>query len=838
MAPIPVSFLHSPCREAIHRGWGEGGESTAAKPGEKNCPCEAWTVAALVSPGTQSSTRSTRPPSHREGCQAGKPRPGPPQSSKRCLALSAAAWLLLLTAQTLAQPDLTVVDIQTTPAQPTVGKPCLVTAVIRNQGNAAAGRSLMQLEITRLNGQGRLIELPGLAPGQTTAGSESLTFAILGTFTLCVTVDVFDAVAESSEANNRRCGSVTSEPTPAPDLVVTQVWTVPESPVEGQSYEIKAMIRNTGEVTASRERSGSIDCYFYQKGPGLTAVFEQVGGGLFDDLAPCQSVAVSSGPLTAPSTGSYSLKARADAANEIAESNETNNEPSIATLAVRSTDLANLVVTALTVVPSKQQQPTPPRRQDEGPDGLVSLEAEHNTTRVDKGGHPWLPAAGEARSGGLAVEATPNVGVLINEGLADTSPRLDSLVDFVKSGPHYVWARGFAASAAEESVHFGLDRQARATADRVGGFSWGDWSWSGVTLDEGTPAFLDVPSPGLHTVNVWMREDGFALHKIVLTTSPSQVREGLGPPESSPKVLDLIPCRPSVAVSNSGQGVARPSTIEILLGSSALGTAAVPPSDPGQSAAVEATILVPVSVAVAICAKADANSDVAARNELDNTLCHDFILAAPSPRLALDRLGIALGYSPAQTNFHISSAGTGTLTYSVAVNQPWPSVGPATGVCTITSNRLELSVDISRLLVGVHTGVVAVTSSGGSAQFAVIVPIADDAADRIEDGWEILHFGSAAGCDRTVDPDVDGHNNFQEWIAGSRPLDPSSAFRITDIAIDPMSGKLMLEWPTMPGRLHTVIGARNIHSINTIIAERLPSSSWRIEPALPASRDF
>ena len=46
-------------------------------------------------------------------------------------------------------------------------------------------------------------------------------------------------------------------------------------------------------------------------------------------------------------------------------------------------------------------------------------------------------------------------------------------------------------------------------------------------------ATINVTSAGLHTINVWMREDGLVLDKLVLTTNASFTPTATGPAESS-----------------------------------------------------------------------------------------------------------------------------------------------------------------------------------------------------------------------------------------------------------------------------------------------------------------
>jgi hypothetical protein len=119
----------------------------------------------------------------------------------------------------------------------------------------------------------------------------------------------------------------------------------------------------------------------------------------------------------------------------------------------------------------------------------------------------------------------------VNTGYVTGSPRLDYLVNFVKTGPHTVWIRGIGPTGNDDSCHAGLDGAAVPTATRISSFGPA-WTWSRTTMD-GTSASLNVTSTGLHTVNVWMREDGFIIDKIVLTPNNSYVPTGAGPAEST-----------------------------------------------------------------------------------------------------------------------------------------------------------------------------------------------------------------------------------------------------------------------------------------------------------------
>ncbi|UCD58273.1 MAG: hypothetical protein JSV16_03935, partial [Candidatus Hydrogenedentota bacterium] len=51
------------------------------------------------------------------------------------------------------------------------------------------------------------------------------------------------------------------------------------------------------------------------------------------------------------------------------------------------------------------------------------------------------------------------------------------------------------------------------------------------TMD-GPDATFNVSTAGIHTFNIWMREDGFVIDKIVLTSNSSYTPISTGPPES------------------------------------------------------------------------------------------------------------------------------------------------------------------------------------------------------------------------------------------------------------------------------------------------------------------
>jgi hypothetical protein len=61
-----------------------------------------------------------------------------------------------------------------------------------------------------------------------------------------------------------------------------------------------------------------------------------------------------------------------------------------------------------------------------------------------------------------------------------------------------------------------------------GGWS-GGYTWNNSRYQIAGPSNIDITTTGLHTLNIWVREDGLIIDKIVLTTNPDYRPTGAGP---------------------------------------------------------------------------------------------------------------------------------------------------------------------------------------------------------------------------------------------------------------------------------------------------------------------
>ncbi len=151
--------------------------------------------------------------------------------------------------------------------------------------------------------------------------------------------------------------------------------------------------------------------------------------------------------------------------------------------------------------------------------GVVDIEAENYSSVIGPlSAHSWTPTTAVAGySGPGAMEATPNSGSNIDANWTTTSPELRYTVNFNATGTHYVWLRGYGATPNDDSAHASLNGGAGTSAARITLSTNGAWQWTRTQLTTGNPTTVSVPSTGNHTLNVWMREDGFVVDRVLLT---------------------------------------------------------------------------------------------------------------------------------------------------------------------------------------------------------------------------------------------------------------------------------------------------------------------------------
>lgn len=159
----------------------------------------------------------------------------------------------------------------------------------------------------------------------------------------------------------------------------------------------------------------------------------------------------------------------------------------------------------------------------------VVMEAENRMRVVpgsgDLAADEWVEVADSDASDGTALEAQPDNGD--NAQDTEAGERLDYYVDFDAVGVDYnVWVRMACPGGDADSIHVGLDGTPQSYGDVGLTANATDpcrdasgWVWASHA--DGSQVTVTPTTTGLHTFNVWVREDGTRIDKIVLTTDDS-----------------------------------------------------------------------------------------------------------------------------------------------------------------------------------------------------------------------------------------------------------------------------------------------------------------------------
>jgi hypothetical protein len=150
------------------------------------------------------------------------------------------------------------------------------------------------------------------------------------------------------------------------------------------------------------------------------------------------------------------------------------------------------------------------------------FEAEDYSRKTVAAGHDWFAGQSPAGSVGGALLAGPDNGFGVSGDPRGTSPSLDYDVDFAQAGSYRVWVRGYQPDGNGNSVSVSMDglhpnvleseNMSGLPADAT---NFGKWIWIGKRV--GSPyATIVVPTAGQHTIQVYLREDGFSFDRIEL----------------------------------------------------------------------------------------------------------------------------------------------------------------------------------------------------------------------------------------------------------------------------------------------------------------------------------
>ncbi|MEK7686645.1 MAG: Ig-like domain-containing protein [Verrucomicrobiota bacterium] len=235
-------------------------------------------------------------------------------------------------------------------------------------------------------------------------------------------------------------------------------------------------------------------------------------------------------------------------------------------------------------------------------DGYVVMEAE-NATRITPAtdGDEWEFRNSPAGYSGIGYVVVPNGRGGGNPG---TGAHLEFDIEFNRTGVHTVWVRGWnentATAGSDDSVYVGFDAVAVGTGNQasLSGFPASGWVWRSDRQEGTDPVTINVTTVGLHTLNIWHREDGTLVDKLIIQPPPAgtsgtaapaaatansglgqiETQDYLATPPVAPTVSISSPANNQVFAANSSipitAGITAPSQIalvEFLSGTSILG---------------------------------------------------------------------------------------------------------------------------------------------------------------------------------------------------------------------------------------------------------------------------
>jgi hypothetical protein len=282
----------------------------------------------------------------------------------------------------------------------------------------------------------------------------------------------------------------------------------------------------------------------------------------------------------------------------------------------RSTDARGLLSAPATVlIDVGGSGPPPPTGAFLESGGQVVMEAENFSANTPRSGKSWQSVTTPAGSVGTsAMQGLPNTGSSFATNFTGTSPQLSYPVQFATPGTYRVWLRGYGATTADDSAHVGLNGAFTASSDAMNYGGLNKWTWLNGTLDS-APATITIPSAGTYTIDVWMREDGAIVDRVLLTTSTTaptgngpaeSPRAGGGPPTDTtpPTITTRVPAANATGVA-VGSNVVTTFSEALAAGSVSAGSVSLAPDVAGAPAVAAALSLGSVNTVVTLNPSAD-----------------------------------------------------------------------------------------------------------------------------------------------------------------------------------------------------------------------------------------
>jgi hypothetical protein len=186
----------------------------------------------------------------------------------------------------------------------------------------------------------------------------------------------------------------------------------------------------------------------------------------------------------------------------------------------------------------------PPAYQESA--GLLVIEAEHYHAKTPgsglAAGWSWSDLIDQGSAGDGYVKSLPEAGLSVDAPYIESnSPHLGYRVRFDTVGTYRLWLRG--TGQLFEAVHYGLDGVSISSGDDAAVCDWDHFEWWSQRYDEVDVPKIAIGAPDSYTLDLWMRDDGTALDRLLLTTDHGYVpplAPDTGPPESPCEADEVV----------------------------------------------------------------------------------------------------------------------------------------------------------------------------------------------------------------------------------------------------------------------------------------------------------
>jgi subtilase family serine protease len=215
---------------------------------------------------------------------------------------------------TSPMPDLVVTSLTFTPASPVTGDNVSFTATVKNQGTSAGAPGIVSFKVDGTQVSATSNDTAALAVGATKTVIGTWTASGVGSHTVTATVDNANTTTEGNETNNTNSVSLSVNPKPGVDLVITNITWSPSYVTAGNAVTFSAVVKNQGTTAGA---AGTI--VFKVNGTQVASVTSSTS-----ITAGSTLTLNGSGSWTAIS-GTHVISATADNTNTTVETDETNN---------------------------------------------------------------------------------------------------------------------------------------------------------------------------------------------------------------------------------------------------------------------------------------------------------------------------------------------------------------------------------------------------------------------------------------------------------------------------------------------------------------------------------